>query len=151
MHMRKIQIRILEDDVVAVARLNEEDAPLTCDVIRKTLPIKGELIHDMWSGQIVFTFLDPTKVIPFEAVPRSGAVLPGEIFYWYSPRNYLHGNPYGKNGYSEIGIAYGRDCQPTNTRGVKRVNVFAEITEGFPADRVPVGLHHQPGPDVVVE
>jgi len=96
-----------------------------------SLTINGDAIHDIWSGQIIFTFLEPTKVIPFEAVPRSGAVLPGEVFYWYSPENYLHGRPFGRNGYSEISIAYGRDCQPMCTRGHKCVNVFATITEGL--------------------
>ena len=131
--MRRIKIKFPDEGVEAFAEINEEDAPITCDVIWKALPIKGDMIHDIWSGQIVFTFLESTKVIPFEAVPRSGSVLPGEIFYWYSPKNYLHGKPYGHNGYSEIGIAYGRDCQPMCTRGPKSVNVFATITEGLDA------------------
>jgi len=128
-----IKIKFPGEGVEAVAELNGEDAPVTCQVIRRALPIEGAALHDIWSGQIVFTFLEPTKVIPFEGVPRSGAVLPGEVFYWYSPENYLHGRPYGRNGYSEIGIAYGRDCMPACTRGVKRVNVFATITEGLDA------------------
>jgi len=131
--LKKIKIVFPEEDIEAVAKLNEEDAPITCEVIRQALPIKGDAIHDIWSGQIAFIFLDPTKVIPFEAVPRSGAVLPGEVFYWYAPKNYLHGRPYGRNGGSEIGIAYGRDSMPMSTRGPKRVNVFATITEGLDA------------------
>jgi hypothetical protein len=128
---RKILLSFPEEGVKALAMFYEEEAPITCNVIWKTLPIKGYAIHDIWSGQIVFTFLDPMKVIPPECVPRSGAILPGELFYWYAPKNYLHGKPYGRNGYSEIGIAYGRDCQPMCTRGVKNVNVFARITEGL--------------------
>ena len=129
--MKKIKISFPEEGVEATAVLNEEDAPITCKIISQALPIKGHTIHDIWSGQIVSTFLEPTKVIPFEAVPRSGAVLSGEVFYWYSPKNYLHGRPYGRDGGSEIGIAYGRDCQPMCTRGAKRVNVFATITDGL--------------------
>ena len=131
--MKRIRIKFPGEAVEAVAKLNEEDAPITCEVIRRAIPIKGDAIHDIWSGQIVFTFLEPIKVIPFEGVPRSGAVLPGEVFYWYSPENYLHGRPYGRNRYSEIGITYGRDCMPMSTRGPKRVNVFATITEGLDA------------------
>jgi len=131
--LKEIIFNFPREDIEAVAKLNEEDAPVTCEVIRRALPIKGDAIHDIWSGQIAFTFLEPTKVIPFEAVPRSGAVLPGELFYWYAPKNYLHGRPYGRNGGSEIGIVYGRDCQPMCTRGPKRVNVFATITEGLDA------------------
>jgi hypothetical protein len=131
--LNKIKISFPEEKVEAIAELNENDAPVTCKVIRQALPIKGNAIHDIWSGQIIFTFLEPTKVIPFEAVPRSGAVLPGEVFYWYSPENYLHGRPYDRNGGSEIGIAYGRDCQPMCTRGVKRVNVFGTIIDGLDA------------------
>jgi len=131
--MKGIKIVFPDEGVEAIAKLNEEDAPVTCEVIRRALPIKGEAIHDVWSGQIAFAFLEPTKVIPFEAVPRSGAVLPGEVFYWYAPKNYLHGRPYGRDGGSEIGIVYGRDCQPMCTRGPKRVNVFATITEGLDA------------------
>lgn len=129
--MKKMRIIFPEDRVEALARLNVEDAPVTCEVISRALPINGRAIHDIWSGQVVFTFLEPTKVIPFEAVPRSGAILPGDVFYWYAPENYLHGRPYGRNGYSEIAIAYGRDCFPMSTRGAKRVNVFATIIEGL--------------------
>ena len=129
--MGKIKVIFPEEGVEALVRLNEEDAPVTCEVVRKALPIKGKAIHDIWSGQVVFTFLEPTKVIPFEGVPRSGAVLPGDVFYWYSPENYLHGKPYGRNRYSEIAIAYGRECFPMSTRGPKRVNVFATIIEGL--------------------
>lgn len=129
--MNRIKILFPEESVEALARLNEEDAPVTCEIIQKCLPMKGAAIHDIWSGQIVLLFIDPMKVIPFEAVSRSGAIHPGEIFYWYSPKNYLHGKPYGRNGGSEIGIAYGRDCQPMCTRGPKRVNVFATIIEGL--------------------
>lgn len=131
--MNRIKIKFPEEGVEAVADLNKEDAPVTCQVIRKALPIEGDAIHDIWSGQIVFTFLEPTRVIPLEGITRSGAVLPSDVFYWYAPENYLHGRPYGRSGYSEIGIAYGRDSMPTSTRGPKRVNVFANITEGLDA------------------
>jgi len=129
--MEKMRIIFPEDGAEALARLNEEDAPVTCEAIRRALPIRGRAIHDIWSGQIVFTFLEPTKVLPFEGVSRTGAILPGDVFYWYAPENYLHGRPYGRNGYSEIAIAYGRDCFPMSTRGPKRVNVFATIIEGL--------------------
>jgi len=131
--LKRIKIKFTEEGVEAIAELNEEDAPVTCQVIRRALPIEGDALHDIWSGQIVFTFLEPVKVMPFEGVPRSGAVLPGEVFYWYSPENYLHGKPYGRSRYSEIGIAYGRDSMPMSTRGPKRVNVFATITDGLDA------------------
>jgi len=128
---KRVRLSFVEEDVKAFAELNEEDTPITSELIMKILPIKSDVIHDIWSGKIVFMFIEPTIVIPFEGVPRSGRLLPGDIFYWYSPKNYLYGKPYGKNGYSEIGFAYGRDCMPACTRGPKRVNVFATITAGL--------------------
>jgi hypothetical protein len=34
-----------------IARLEEEDAPLTCQAFRKLLPFKSKLIHARWSGE----------------------------------------------------------------------------------------------------
>jgi hypothetical protein len=46
--MRRVEIDL--DGVVAVARLLEEAAPLTCQALWDLLPIQDRTIHVQWSG-----------------------------------------------------------------------------------------------------
>lgn len=127
----KIKISFPVDGIEATADLLEEYAPKTCSEILSLLPIRATALHDIWSGQVVFFFLEPTRMIQYENVPRLLDVNPGDIFYYYRKPHYVRGQPYGRAEASEIGIVYDRDSQPRGPHGVKAVNLFGVITENL--------------------
>jgi hypothetical protein len=61
------------------ARLEEEDAPLTCEAFRKLLPFKSKLIHARWSGEATWIPLGDFKLgVDFEnhtCYPGAGQLL----------------------------------------------------------------------------
>ncbi len=67
------------------ARFETAAAPLTCDAVRKLLPLEGNLLHVRWSGQAVWVpFGDRSFGIPAEnatSYPTVGEVIlyPGGI------------------------------------------------------------------------
>jgi hypothetical protein len=128
---RKIRISYPDDKVSAVAELSEDDAPKTSEAVWNLLPIKAEAVHDIWSGHVVFFFLEPTRIIEYENVSRILDVNPGDLFYYYRAPHFFRGAPYGKAEASEIGIVYDRDSQPWGPRGAKGVNIFGQIIENL--------------------
>jgi len=128
LNARKVQIRFVKENVSIFAHMLEEDAPNTSDTIWNLLPIRTQLIHDVWSGHVVFLHLDPPIKLPAENLltylPKAG-----DIFYYYRPPHYFRGAPYGRIEGAEIGMVYDRDSRPQGPRGPKAVNLFANISE----------------------
>lgn len=124
---RKIRISFPDDGIFAVADLLEEDCPNTCEAIWRLLPLRVQAIHDIWSGHQVLAHLDNTFVLPPENA-LTYLPVPGDIFYYYRPRNYFRGSPYGRYESAEIGIVYERDTRPQGPRGPEAVNLFANIS-----------------------
>lgn len=62
-----------------IARLEEEDAPLTCQAFQKLLPFKSKLIHARWSGEATWIPLGDFKLgVDFEnhtCYPSTGQLL----------------------------------------------------------------------------
>ncbi|HEY4384276.1 MAG TPA: DUF3830 family protein [Ktedonobacteraceae bacterium] len=62
-----------------IARLEEEDAPLTCAAFSKLLPFQNKLIHARWSGEATWIPLGDFKVgVEFEnhtSYPSAGQIL----------------------------------------------------------------------------
>ena len=130
---RRIRISFPNDGVAAVADLLEADCPQTCEAIWRLLPLRVKAVHDIWSGHQVLAHLDPTFILPPENV-LTYLPVPGDIFYYYRPRHYVRGAPYGRFESAEIGIVYDRDTRPQGPRGPEAVNLFGNISsslEGF--------------------
>ena len=130
---RQIRISFPDDRISAVADLLEADCPNTCEAIWRLLPLRVKAIHDIWSGHQVLAHLDNKFVLPPENV-LTYLPIPGDMFYYYRPRNYFRGSPYGRPESAEIGIVYDRDTRPQGPRGPEAVNLFANISsslEGF--------------------
>lgn len=123
---RKLRISFPNEDASVLASFLEEDAPNTSNAIWNRLPIRTKLIHDIWSGHLVFLHLDPIIKLPAENLLT---YLPkvGDVFYYYRHPHYFQGSPYGRSEDAEIGIVYDRDSRPQGPRGPKAVNVFANI------------------------
>jgi len=128
---RKIKVSFPEERVSGLAELAEEDAPKTSQAIWNLLPLKANALHDIWSGHVVFLFLEPTRIIEYENVSRILDVCPGDLYYYYRAPHFFRGAPYGKVEASEIGIVYDRDTQPWGPRGAKGVNIFGTVTENL--------------------
>ena len=130
---RKIRISFPDDGTAVVADLLESDCPNTCEAIWRLLPLRVKAIHDIWSGHQILAHLDRRFVLPPENV-LTYLPIPGDIFYYYRPHNYVRGSPYGRSESAEIGIVYDRDTRPQGPRGPEAVNLFANIAsslEGF--------------------
>ncbi len=127
---RRIRISFPGESVSAIASLLEEDCPDTCDALWKLLPLRVKAIHDIWSGHQLLAHLDNKVVLAPENV-LTYLPIPGDIFYYYRPRNYFRGEPYGRSESAEIGIVYDRDTRPQGPRGPEAVNLFASISSGL--------------------
>jgi hypothetical protein len=58
--MKKLRIRV--GDLVYVARMETENAPLTCAAFEKLLPFHSKLIHARWSGEACWIPLGDFKL-----------------------------------------------------------------------------------------
>jgi hypothetical protein len=110
---------------IFTARLEEEDAPLTCQIFRNLLPFQNKLIHARWSGEATWIPLGNFKVgVDFEnhtCYPSAGQLLlyPGgqsetEILFPYGSASFaskagqLAGNHFltivsGQEQFKELG------------------------------------------------
>ncbi len=94
--MRRIEIEL--DGVVAVARLLDDKAPLTCQALWDCLPIQDRTIHVAWSGAAWRTEKNyPLR--PQDAVRENlvTEIQPGDIIYHanFAIPNLKVGFPYG--------------------------------------------------------
>jgi hypothetical protein len=121
-----LRISFERERVSILANLLEEDAPNTSNAIWNALPIRTKVIHDIWSGHLVFLHLNPMIKLPPENLLTYLPTV-GDVFYYYRPPHYFRGSPYGRIEDAEIGIVYDRDSRPQGPRGPKAVNLFANI------------------------
>jgi hypothetical protein len=123
---RRLRISFERERVSVLANLLEEDAPNTSNAIWNALPIRTTVIHDIWSGHLVFLHLNLMIKLPPENLLTYLPTV-GDVFYYYRPPHYFRGSPYGRIEDAEIGIVYDRDSRPQGPRGPKAVNLFANI------------------------
>lgn len=125
---RRIRFEFPQDDVVARARLLEEDAPRTCEAIWEVLPVEGLARHGIYSGSEVLLFIPPEVQPPREnAISR---VRPGDVGYYSFDER---GEAGGTQPVAEIAWFYGPDARPSMPDGPVAVNLFARFDEGFDA------------------
>jgi hypothetical protein len=126
-----MEILLPDDGVKAVATLLENEAPKTCKAVWDALPIKGELLHAMLSGNEVFILLEGKAMIKVEPENQIYHVIPGDVAYFYShwgDAKYLKDNP----EFAEIVVIYGRYTRLQDLSGrLAAANLFATITEGL--------------------
>src|SRR5258707_4211306 len=60
-YMSELRITV-GNQFIFTARLEEKDAPLTCEAFKKLLPFKSKLIHARWSGEATWTPLGHFKL-----------------------------------------------------------------------------------------
>src|SRR4051794_17608709 len=103
---KSILLRILEQDVTALADLLEEEAPKTCEIVWERLPVESRLVHGMYSGPELFIFLAGFPPAPPEN--QVSRAVPGDVGYWHSPGGLYASQP---DELAELVFAYDRGVE----------------------------------------
>jgi hypothetical protein len=137
---RFIEIALEKRGVSCVARLLDEDAPRTCDIVWDLLPLKGEIYHAKYARNEVYTFIPPPGVHPGLENPTITPI-PGDVCYipfaagQLPARSYGYSEEEGAAGLPDIvdlALFYGRNNLLLNADiGFVPANVFASVTENF--------------------
>jgi len=123
----RIRLIFPQEGAAAVAVLDWENAPRTCEAILSVLPFENASHHGIYSGSECVLLLD--RVLRPDPENARHKVARGEVaFAWMAA-----GSAYGVNeDFSEICWFYDIDAEPRMWGGPFDVSVFARIEE--PAD-----------------
>jgi hypothetical protein len=132
---RRISIEVMGTNVKAIAELEDEDAPQTCDAMWGALavPLVAKAIHAMYAGKEVFIpdFPAVNKTFDAAALPRENATAypsAGDIGWLYCPPH----NERGKKGEVwDLAFAYGREVTFDSSLGIRPITVWAHIVDGL--------------------
>ena len=119
---RYIELRYVEDDIAARARLLEEEMPRTCAELIKHMPLESTATHARYSGSEVAMLLSTDIKIGREKA--TCATMTGDVAYVWLNRDDHYGLD---DDVSEICWFYDRDCRPSMAEGPVLVNLFARI------------------------
>lgn len=64
-----------------IAKLEERQAPNTCALFRRMLPLKSSLVHCRWSGESMWVPFDP-EAIPIAYENHTSHPVPGQILIY---------------------------------------------------------------------
>jgi len=120
---RSIVLSIPEHGVGVIADLLDAEAPATCELIWRRLPVEGRLVHGMYSGPELFIVLPEFPAAPAEnQVQRA---LPGDVGYWHNPAG-LHAS--APDEVAELVFVYDRGVSIKGSDGSDSwVNLFARM------------------------
>ncbi|MHB2037328.1 MAG: DUF3830 family protein [Nitrososphaerales archaeon] len=82
--MAKLSISIQSENFETTATLLEDEAPKTCKAISGVLPIEGNLMHAMISGNETLIELQGQTKVKLEPENWIFSYIPGDICYWHS-------------------------------------------------------------------
>ena len=132
---RRFSIKLRRTGVTAIAEMLEREAPRTCDLLWRALPITTTICHGRRSGAEVYFLIDPL----IENPGKENATIfpiPGDVTFAWFPPGYRemprHVTVDVTHGLFDVLIFYGRDSQPISPEGPTPVNLFATIVEGLP-------------------
>jgi len=123
----KLRIVIPTENFETTATMLDAEAPVTCDRIRKILPVDGKLLHGMMSGNETLIELEGEKKVRIEPENWVYNFVPGDVLYWHSlwgDGRYLKGSREN----AEIAFVYGRHVKLRDL-GLRytAANLFASI------------------------
>ena len=117
-----IELKFIDQNITARARLLEVEMPRTCNEILKHLPLEYDATHARYSGSEVAMLLSTDIKIGREKA--TCAVETGDVAYVWLNRDDHYGLD---DDISEICWFYDRDSRPSMAEGPVLVNVFARI------------------------
>lgn len=110
-------LKITAGPYVLAARLEEKDAPRTCEAVRALLPLRSKVIHVRWSGEAVWVPMGDRR-LGVDTENATSHPAPGQILVYP-----------GGISEMEILIPYGA-TQFASKVGQLAGNHFATVTEG---------------------
>jgi hypothetical protein len=132
---RRISIEVIGTKVRAVAELEDDDAPQTCEALWGALavPLEAKAIHAMYAGREVFIpdFPKANRTFDPKALPRENATAyptAGDIGWLYLPPHDERGQ---RKELWDLAFAYGREVTFDSSLGIRAITVWAHITEGL--------------------
>ena len=124
-----LEFTFIEQNIIARARLLENEMPRTCSEILHYLPLEAIATHARYSGSEVAMLLSTDIKIGREKATCS--VETGDVAYVWLNRNDHYGLD---DNVSEICWFYDKDSTPTMAEGPVLVNIFARF-EGVNLDK----------------
>ena len=82
--MSRLLISIPSENFKTTATLLEDEAPKTCKGIIQVLPIEGNIMHAMMSGNETLIELQGPSKVKLEPENWIFSYVPGDICYWHS-------------------------------------------------------------------
>jgi len=132
---RRISIEVLGTKVKAIAELEDEDAPQTCEALWGALavPLEAKAIHAMYAGREVFIpdFPKVNRTFNPKVLPRENATAypsAGDIGWLYCPPHDERGK---RSEVWDLAFVYGREVTFDSSLGIRPITVWAHITEGL--------------------
>jgi len=135
---RYMEIRLDKRGVACVAKLLDEDAPETCDIVWSALPLSGDVSHAKYASNEIYTLVPPIR--GSEPGLENPTVVPaaGDVVYFYFPKGELGVRWMRDRGFSalpglvDLALFYGRNNFLFNpATGFVPGNVYATIVENF--------------------
>jgi len=137
---RYMRITLEKRGVSCVARLLDDDAPKTCDIVWNALPVSGDVYHAKYASNEIYTLVPPLQ--GQEPGGENITIVPaaGDVCYFYFPIGEIGYRWARDKGFADIpavvdlAIFYGRNnLLLSPTQGFVRANVYATIVEDFEA------------------
>ena len=119
---RYIELKFVDLNISARARLLEDEMPRTCRELIKHLPIESAATHARYSGSEVAMLISTDIKIGREK--STNVVETGDVVYIWLNRDDHYGLD---DDVSEIAWFYDKDARPTMAEGPVMANIFAKI------------------------
>jgi Protein of unknown function (DUF3830) len=136
---RFMEIRLEKRDVGCVARLLDDDAPLTAELVWSALPLGGDAWHAKYAMNEVYCYVPPIGRGGLGLENPTVAPIPGDVVYFYFPRGHLARTLREERGLDhlpgavDLAVFYGRHNFLFNLAvGFVPGNVYASIVENLP-------------------
>lgn len=137
---RLMEIVLEKRNVSCVARLLDDEAPLTCDIVWNALPLSGDVWHAKYASNEIYCLVPPIQGDAPGLENSTTVPTAGDVAYFYFPRGYIS-YAFRKErgldhlpGIVDLAVFYGRNNLLFDPAvGFVPGNIYARITENFEA------------------
>jgi len=135
---KHIKVTLEKRGVSCIARLLEEDAPLTSEAVWNALPQGGQVYHAKYARNEIFAMVAPFAAREPGIENPTVTPIPGDLCYFYFPGGMLDRKFKEEKGIErlpgvvDLALFYGRNNLLLNADvGWVVGNVFATVVEGL--------------------
>ena len=135
---RFMEITLEKRAVSCVARLLDDEAPLTCDIVWTALPLGGDVWHAKYAMNEIYCLVPPIQGDAPGLENSTTMPIPGDIAYFYFPKGHLARAMREERGLEhlpgvvDLAVFYGRNNFLFNpATGFVPGNIYATIVENF--------------------